>query len=73
MGVEVVGSIEELLTKVDVVMLETNDGRRYLEQALPVLKAGKRMFIDKPMPAGENPSQFILVWQTELVENNPFG
>lgn len=50
-GVEIVGSIEELLPKVDVVLLETNDGRRHLEQALPVLKAGKRMFIDKPVAA----------------------
>ncbi|RIH63635.1 gfo/Idh/MocA family oxidoreductase [Mariniphaga sediminis] len=51
MGVAITGSIEELLTKVDVVLLETNDGRRHLEQALPVLKAGKRVFIDKPMAA----------------------
>jgi len=51
LDVEIVGSIEELLTKVDVVLLETNDGRRHLEQALPVLAAGKRMFIDKPMAA----------------------
>lgn len=50
-GVEIVGSVDELLTKVDVVLLETNDGRRHLEQALPVLKAGKLMFIDKPMAA----------------------
>lgn len=50
-GVEIVDSVESLLTRVDVVLLETNDGRRHLEQALPVLKAGKRMFIDKPMAA----------------------
>ncbi len=50
-GVEIVDSIEALLPKVDVVMLETNDGRRHLEQALPVLKAGKTLFIDKPMAA----------------------
>jgi predicted dehydrogenase len=50
-GVEIVGSIDELLGKADVILLETNDGRRHLEQALPVLKAGKRMFIDKPMAA----------------------
>lgn len=50
-GVEIVSSIKELLTKVDVVMLETNDGRLHLEQALPVLKAGKRLFIDKPIAA----------------------
>ncbi|MDD4645539.1 MAG: Gfo/Idh/MocA family oxidoreductase [Bacteroidales bacterium] len=51
LGVEIVGAIGELLEKVDVVLLETNDGRRHLEQALPVLKAGKRMFIDKPIAA----------------------
>ncbi len=48
-GVEIVSSIEELLKKVDVVLLETVDGRKHVEQALPVIKAGKRLFIDKPM------------------------
>ena len=51
LGVEIVDSIEELLPKVDVVLLETNDGRLHLEQALKVMKAGKPMFIDKPMAA----------------------
>lgn len=51
MGVQIVGSIEELVEKVDAVLLETNDGRLHLEQALPVLKAGKIMFIDKPVTA----------------------
>jgi len=51
LGVEIVNSIADLLTKVDVVLLETNDGRLHLEQALQVLKAGKRMFIDKPLAA----------------------
>jgi predicted dehydrogenase len=50
-GVEIVGSIEELLSKVDYVLLETNDGRLHLEQAIPVFKAGKRTFIDKPLAA----------------------
>ena len=50
-GVEIVDSIEELLKKVDVVLLESVDGRRHLAEALPVLKAGKRMFIDKPIAA----------------------
>jgi len=51
LGVEIANSIEELLPKVDVVLLETNDGRLHLEQALIVLKAGLRMFIDKPVAA----------------------
>jgi len=49
MGVEIVDSIPALLQKVDVVLLESNDGRVHLEQALPVFKAGKTMFIDKPI------------------------
>lgn len=51
LGIEIVNSIEELLGKVDVIFMVTNDGRRHLEQALIVFKAGKRMFIDKPMAA----------------------
>jgi hypothetical protein len=49
MGVEIVDSIPALLEQVDVVLLESNDGRVHLEQAIPVLEARKRMFIDKPM------------------------
>ena len=51
LGVEIVNSIEELLSKVDVILLETNDGRPHLAQALQVFKAGKRVFIDKPITA----------------------
>ena len=50
-GVTIVDSIDELLNVSDVILLETNDGRLHLEQAMPVLKEGKRMFIDKPMTA----------------------
>lgn len=46
--VEIVSSIDELLKQVDAVLLESVDGRPHLKQALPVFKAGKRMFIDKP-------------------------
>ena len=49
MGVEIVDSIDDLLKKCDVVFLESNDGRVHLEQALPVFKSGKRVFIDKPV------------------------
>ncbi|MBB5284140.1 hypothetical protein HNQ92_002283 [Rhabdobacter roseus] len=51
LDVEIVNSIQDLLKKVDVVLLETNDGRLHLEQATEVLKAGKRVFIDKPIAA----------------------
>jgi predicted dehydrogenase len=49
MGVEIVDSIEDLLQKVDVVLLETNDGKPHLEQARAVFKAKKPVFIDKPV------------------------
>lgn len=51
MGIEIADSIPELLEKVDAVLLETNDGRPHLEQVLPVLKAGKPCFVDKPIAA----------------------
>lgn len=49
LGVEIVPSIDALLDKVDVVFLETNDGRPHLEQILPCLEAHKPVFIDKPI------------------------
>lgn len=48
-GVEIVDSIEAMLEKVDVVFLESVDGRPHLEQAKPVFKARKPVFIDKPV------------------------
>jgi predicted dehydrogenase len=47
--VEIVKSIDDLLSKVDVVFLESVDGRPHLEQARPVIKAHKPLFIDKPV------------------------
>ncbi len=49
MGVEIVESIDALLEKVDVVLLESVDGRPHLEQVKPVFRAGKPVFIDKPL------------------------
>jgi hypothetical protein len=48
-GVRICASIEELCTNVDVVLLESVDGRPHLEQVKPVIKAGKPVFVDKPM------------------------
>ncbi|WP_256009818.1 Gfo/Idh/MocA family protein [Desertivirga xinjiangensis] len=50
-GVEIVSSVKELLKKVDVVLLESNDGTIRLDQAKQVIRAGKPMFIDKPVAA----------------------
>src|SRR2546430_15084483 len=39
MGIEIVDTIPKLLEKVDVVFLESVDGRIHLQEAIPVLKA----------------------------------
>jgi hypothetical protein len=48
-GVRITASIDELLSGVDKVLLLTNDGRPHLAQALQVFRAGKPVFIDKPV------------------------
>jgi len=49
--VEIVASVEELLSKVDAVIITSLDGRAHLEQVKPVLAAGKPVFIDRPLAA----------------------
>jgi hypothetical protein len=49
LGVEIVDSIASLLDKSDVVLLNTNDGNLHLQQALEVFRAGRPVFIDKPL------------------------
>ncbi|MGE3809071.1 MAG: Gfo/Idh/MocA family protein, partial [Gemmataceae bacterium] len=65
-NVEIVDSIQALLPKVDVVFLESVDGRPHLEQALPVLKAKKPLFIDKPIAASLADTIEILETAREL-------
>ncbi|MBM3848367.1 MAG: Gfo/Idh/MocA family oxidoreductase, partial [Verrucomicrobia bacterium] len=48
-GVKMVDSIEALCAQVDAVLIESVDGRPHLEQVRPVFKAGKPVFIDKPI------------------------
>src|SRR5690554_6341691 len=50
-GVRITSSMKEMLDLVDVVMIETNDGRPHLEEVLPAFKAGKTVFVDKPVAA----------------------
>ena len=50
-GVEIVDDIPTLCSKVDVVLLESIDGRKHLEQVRPVFEAGLPVFIDKPLAA----------------------
>lgn len=47
--VKIVNSIDELLKQCDAVMIWSLDGRLHLQQATAVLKAGKRLFIGRPL------------------------
>jgi len=47
--VAMVASIDELLARCDAVMIMSLDGRLHLKQAEPVLKAGKRLYIGRPL------------------------
>jgi hypothetical protein len=59
MGVEIVDSIPKLLEKVDVVLIESVDGRIHLKEAREVFKSGKLVYIDKPV-AGTLPETIAL-------------
>ena len=69
MGVEIVDSIPKLLERVDVVLLESVDGRIHLEEALPVIRAGKPLWIDKPV-AGSL-ADAIVIYETAKKHNVP--
>ncbi|MCM8806794.1 MAG: Gfo/Idh/MocA family oxidoreductase [Candidatus Omnitrophica bacterium] len=68
-NIEIVNSIEELLEKVDAVLLESVDGRRHLKEAEPVIKAGKPLFIDKPL--AENYSNALKIYKMAEKYNCP--
>jgi hypothetical protein len=68
-GVEIVDSIPALLEKVDVVMLESVDGRIHLEEARQVIKAGKPLWIDKPI--GGSLADAIAIFELAKKHNVP--
>lgn len=61
MGVEIVESIPDLLEKVDVILLESVDGRIHLEEAKQIFPSGKPVFIDKPL--GGNLPESIAIFE----------
>jgi len=50
-GVKFYDTIEEMCRNVDVVLLESVDGRPHLEQVQPVIAARKPVYVDKPIAA----------------------
>jgi len=49
--VKLVNSVEEMLQSCDAVMIMSLDGRKHLAEATAVLKAGKRLYIGRPLAA----------------------
>ncbi len=58
--VRIVDTVEELLENCDAVMIESVDGRPHLRQAKEVFKAGKPVFIDKPLAASYEDAEAIV-------------
>lgn len=80
LGVQITDSIGDLLDEVEVVLLETNDGRVHLEQAIEVFEAGKPVFIDKPIAASLDDTKMIFkeaakhnvpVWSASSLRYSP--
>lgn len=50
--VKITESIPQMLDKVDVVLIESVDGRRHRKELEAIAEAGKPVYIDKPFAAG---------------------
>ena len=48
-GVEKVSSIEEMADKVDIAFIQSCNWEKHLDQAMPFIKVGTPVFIDKPI------------------------
>lgn len=67
--VKMVGSIDELLKSCDAVMIWSLDGRQHLQQATAVLKAGKRLFIGRPLAS--SPVEAVAIMKVALATKVP--
>jgi hypothetical protein len=65
-GVRLVGSIDELLSESDAVLLCSLDGRPHPQQARPILEAHKPVFIDKPIAASYREARDLLLLAEKL-------
>ena len=58
--IEMVDSVDNLLKRCDAVIIMSLDGRQHLKQATAVLKAGKRLFIGRPLASSPEDAVAIL-------------
>ncbi|MFM7539083.1 MAG: Gfo/Idh/MocA family protein [Planctomycetota bacterium] len=59
-GVRIVASVGEMLKESDVVMIMSLDGRKHRKEAEAVLRAGKPLFIGRPLAADWQDAMAIL-------------
>ena len=65
-GVEIVDKPEDLIGRVDAVMIEYNEGAKHLEASRPFMEAGLPVFIDKPLACSIQDAKKII----ELAKDN---
>ena len=63
-----VDTIEEMVDKVDVGFVQSCNWDKHLEQAMPFIKAGKPVFIDKPVIGNVKDAETL----RELVKNGAY-
>ena len=59
-GIELVEKPEDLLGRIDAVMIESQQGARHRERARPFLEAGLPTFVDKPFAANAKDADAII-------------
>jgi hypothetical protein len=65
-GVRLVGKAEEMIGKIDAVLVESQEGSAHLEQVRPFLEAGIPAFVDKPFACSVEDAKAM----AELAERN---
>lgn len=68
--VEIVNSVDELLSKCDAVMIWSLDGRKHMEQAKAVIKSGKKFFIGRPVAS--EPQDAVTIYKLAAEAKVPF-
>ncbi len=67
--IEMVNSVDELLKKCDGIMIFSMDGRLHLPQATAVLKAGKPLFISRPLAS--SPADAVAIMKLAAETKTP--
>ena len=62
---EVLDTPEEMIGKVDAVIVATDDGNEHVERCRPFVEAGIPMFIDKPLVNTEDDLKTFVKWRDE--------